>query len=130
MYTNRECSSYVSLYHEGLTYKRSVGRLVAHEFIGEPPLPFDTVIHLNGDRSNSEAMNVMWRPKWFAVKFHKQFSYDYDSVDYPIMDVNTGFIYRGIWEAAIVHGLIIFDILRSIVEGEFVWPTRQLFIQA
>jgi hypothetical protein len=66
---------YVGLVSGRRQYKRSVAVLVAEAFLPdyERTEPFDTPIHLNGDKADCRAHNLMWRPFWFAVKYHRQF---------------------------------------------------------
>jgi hypothetical protein len=55
-------------------YKRSVALLVADAFLPTwESEVFTSPIHLNGDRSDCRAENLMWRPRWFAAKYHRQF---------------------------------------------------------
>jgi hypothetical protein len=58
-------------------YTRAVSTLVADAFLDQPRNPaYNSVIHLNGDRLDCRAMNLMRRPRWFAVKYHAMFLND------------------------------------------------------
>ena len=48
---------------------RSVPLLVAKAFLPEPGGAFDTPINLDGDRTNNAVENLLWRPRWFAIKY-------------------------------------------------------------
>jgi hypothetical protein len=118
----------VGLVRDGMQYKRGVALLVARAFL-DPPTPptFDTPINLDGDRCNNHVSNLMWRPRWFAVKYHKQFHNEKRGFDQPIRDIHTGIVYRTSWDAAITHGLIDREILVATMNRTYVWPTYQEF---
>ena len=109
-------------------YVRSVALLVAEQFVSRADVPdhFDTPIHLDGNRENCRADNLMWRPRWFAVKYHQQFSKEERKNRYGfqkfIRCVDTGEIFPNSWEAAIKYGLLDFDIFMKTVNGETVFP--------
>lgn len=109
-------------------YKRSVTLLVANAFL-DPPVPasFDTPINLDGDRSNNYVSNLMWRPRWFAAKYHAQFHNGQRGYKVPIEDVATGQRFPTSWEAAIEFGLIDREIFTATENRTYVWPTYQIF---
>lgn len=71
---NREGFEMVTVHDNLKQYTRSVAIFVAKAFL-EPPCneAYNSIIHLNGDRSDCRAQNIMWRPRWFALKYHKMF---------------------------------------------------------
>src|SRR5690348_13611375 len=72
-------------------YKRSVALLVAEAFLPTwESEVFTSPIHLNGDREDCRAENLMWRPRWFAIKYHRQFRTGRISVRKTLEDVSTG----------------------------------------
>ena len=72
--TNLRGLLFVGLYYHGVKHNRSVALLVANAFLEPHSNPqFDTPVHLDGDRTNCDVNNLMWRPRWFAVKWHRQF---------------------------------------------------------
>lgn len=109
--------------------KRSLSLLVADAFL--PPSSnkaFDTVINLDGDRTNNEVDNLMWRPRWFAIKYFAQFRCpDMRGFHTPIEEVATGEKFETSWPAAIKFGLIDLDIFVATLNGMCVWPTEQWF---
>jgi hypothetical protein len=118
----------VGLCVDGVQYSRAVGLLVAKYFLPDPETDaFDTPINLDGDRFNNEVENLLWRPKWFAVKYHQQFKTPPRSILKPIEDVTTGQRYDDTWIAAIQFGLIHWDLVLSIVGYMPIWPTKQRF---
>src|SRR5688572_8496873 len=82
--------AYVTLYKEGRPFNRALSPIVAGAFL-EPPQhhSWETPIHLNGNRADVTAWNLMWRPRWFAIDYHQQIMQYADPFDY-IRDVATG----------------------------------------
>lgn len=114
-------------------YKRSVALLVAQAFLPDPYIgedsstPFDTVINLDGDRQNCHASNLAWRPRWFAIFYHQQFNRKVPQILLPIRDINSGLVYETSREAAVRHGLLERDLVLSILNRTWVFPTYQYF---
>lgn len=119
---------YVGLMKNGEQKHRSVALLVAKEFLPPVADPFDTPINLDGDRRNCSVENLAWRPRWFAVKYNRQFRHPYP---YPILeqieDVKTGRISDNSFECAKQYGLLEEEIVLSILNRTYVWPTYQEF---
>lgn len=112
-------------------YKRSVALLVAKQFVPKPNGRFDTPICLDGDRYNNSVSNLMWRPRWFAVKYNKQMAYRFHSpIPYPIRDRETGELYENSLDVSVRNGLLESDVVLSILNRTYVWPTYQLFEMA
>lgn len=120
--------SKISLYRGRELHTRSIAVLVASKFLEAPEEPFDTIIHLDGDRQNCEANNLMWRPRWFAIKYHKQFLHDefHDDKSHMV-ELTSGEHYYSLKEACVKNGLYYFDVMRSDVENTFVPITYQEF---
>lgn len=125
---------YVGLTKSKVQFRRLVVVLVANAFV---PLPthrnlevlqtFDTPINLDGDRTNNRSDNLAWRPRWFAIMYHKQFHNNERGFNVPIYEVNTGEEFNTSWEAAIKYGLIDKEILLASINRTYVWPTFQQF---
>lgn len=119
--------------HVGLTknrvqHKRVVSRLVGEAFIVRPQLEaFDTLINLDGDRLNNRVDNLLWRPRWFAVKYFSQFRNPNCGIRTPIQDLESGEMFDTSWDAAIKYGLLELDIFKATLNGTPVWPTYQRF---
>lgn len=127
--------AYVGLMHEDVQHKRSVARLVARAFVPTPTdsyqaATFDTPINLNGDRLDNSAENLTWRPRWFAVKYHQQFTNPHRGTRKKVKDLETGVVFNNSWQVAITFGLLERDVRTSITEQEEVMPTRQRFAWA
>lgn len=118
----------VGLMKDNVQHKRMVGLLVAKAFL-DPPTPetFDTVINLDGDRSNNNLYNLMWRPRWFAMQYHKQFRLPRRGFGERIYEMQSKEEFQSSWEAAIKYGLLENEIIMSVVNRTYVWPTYQEF---
>lgn len=118
----------VGMMRNGEQRHRSVPLLVAKAFLPEVGGPFDTPINLDGDRYNNYIGNLAWRPRWFAIKYNQQFIHPYDKhIDSPIVDLKTGKISYGSMECAKEYGLLEQDLVLSILNRTYVWPTYQEF---
>lgn len=118
----------VGMMRNGIQHKRAVALLVANAFLPAPtPATFDTPIHLDGDLSNNCIENLMWRPRWFAIQYHKQFDAPQAAVKGPVQETHTGEFFRNSREAATRYGLLDKEILKAISLRTYVWPTYQLF---
>jgi hypothetical protein len=113
---------------DGVQHHRSVPLLVAKAFIPQPSGPFDTPINRDGDRHNNHVENLIWRPRWFAIKYNHQFKYPYDQPIYqPIIDLKSGDVYADSLACAKENGLLEEDLVLSILNRTYVWPTYQEF---
>jgi hypothetical protein len=114
---------------DGVQRHRSVPLLVAKAFVPRMhSVAFDTPINLDGNRHNNAAWNLMWRPRWFAVKYNQQFRHPYS---HPIMelieDIATGEVSNNSFECSMQYGLLEEDLVLSIENRTYVWPTYQEF---
>jgi hypothetical protein len=130
VYANQSGLVQVGLMLNGIQKHRSVPLLVARAFIPQPSGPFDTPINLDGDRYNNHVDNLMWRPRWFAIKFNKQFkeevSYE-NQINVPIEDLKSGEVTDNSLECAKRYGLLEQEIVLAILNNTYVWPTYQKF---
>ena len=118
----------VGLMRNGVQFHRSVPLLVAKAFILQPSGPFDTPINLDGDRHNNHVSNLVWRPRWFAIKYNRQFRYPYEyPILSPVVDLKTGKVSANSLKAAKTYGLLEQDLVLSILNRTYVWPTYQEF---
>lgn len=116
----------VGLNRNGVQRKRTVSRLVAIAFLPEPQdSNFNTPIHLDGDRSNNRADNLMWRPRWFAIEYQQQFEREEDET--PVKEVDSGLRFNSVREAAINYGLLDYLIFMSAVNNTRIRLTNQRF---
>lgn len=120
----------VSLYRDKQLLTRSVALLVAQTFVERPSIHFDTPVHLDGDYSNCFADNLMWRPRWYAIKYHKQFVYEAfaeDARPFPLLELKSGERYESVRDACVKNGLYCFDVVKSYTEETFTPLTFQEF---
>lgn len=107
---------------EGERYTVSVALLVARHFVPGANDIFNTPIHLNGDRSNNHAGNLMWRPRWFAVQYHQQFNKPPHRFRVPVRCLDDGALYPNAREAARTYGLLEMDIINDLTNQLGVFP--------
>lgn len=121
----------VGLVREHRQYRYSVKGLVARAFVdGETEL-FNTPILLDGDKHNLKAENILWRPRWFAWLYTRQFATKPDWYFFgPLVDTTTNTPYPDYLTASITNGILCADIRESIYSGHHVFPTRQRFAYA
>ena len=121
---NQQGIAHVLLVRDGQQFRRSVAILVATAFLPAPEAShFDTPVSKDGDRTNCNVVNLIWRPRWFAIKYHQQMkegsrSWSQD----PIYDVNTEIIYTSMWDAAITLTLLERDIFIGVTNWTPVFP--------
>lgn len=131
--TTRSGHARIGLMDEsGRQRQLSIGRLVADAFLPPHDNPhFSTPIHRDGDRMNCHVSNLMWRPRWFAIKYHQQFEYvEFHSAEPLLHLIQTDEEFHSFWKPSIKYGLVYVDIIKSAVEAEIgthVFPTGHRF---
>lgn len=122
---------YVSLNRENRQFQRSLALIVAKAFLPPPPPPFNTPIHLNGDRWDCAIDNLMWRPRWFAIRYHRQFRDPYERpVKAPLRARGEKEVFQDSFSAACRYGLLERDVVMSVEYNTYAWPTYQIFEEA
>jgi hypothetical protein len=121
----------VGMWREGRQYRRSIPVLVAEAWVpNEWPERFNTPTHLNGDRSNCRADNLVWRPRWFAIKYHKEILTprfpDWPSKNQVLL-VNTQEVFRSPREPALKYGLREMDIFLGMLNKRTIFPNNLEF---
>lgn len=127
----REGAMKITLYHEGLPYTRSLPLLIAKAFLWNDHNPevFDTPIHLDNDLSHNHVDNLAWRPRWFAVKYQKQYwTTEFRNAHTKLQDVDTGVVYDSYIEPCQEFGILYIDIIQSCLQGSDCFPTRKRFV--
>ena len=108
---------------------RSLPLLVATAFVENPydPHIFDTAMQLNGNNFDCSIENLVWRPRWFAIRYKRQFGDpDYHNWTFPIRCVTTGELETGIYFMK-TYGILLVDLVNSINGGADVFPDRLRF---
>lgn len=120
--------AYVGLTREWRQHIRSLARLVARAYLDPPDRIFDTPINLNGDRSDCSADNLAWRPRWYAVKYVRQFKERYSNpINEPVKVRGEAKRYPNSLAAAIEFGLLEKEVVLSVLNMTPAWPTYQQF---
>lgn len=95
----------VSLMRGNSRLTRSVALLVAEAYLAPPRNDaYNSIINLNGDRGDCSANNLMWRPRWFAIKYNRMF--DKPPFNVSVVIEETGEIFGTLREACMKYGLI------------------------
>lgn len=119
---------YVGLMREWDQCARSLPRIVAMAFLPISNEIFDTPIQVDGDRSNCRVDNLMWRPRWYAVLYNRQFSDRYDHpINEPVRSVDEKETFPNSLEAACRYGLLEREVVLSVLNRTPAWPTYQYF---
>lgn len=109
---------------------RSVAMLVLDTFEPSYDPQFNSVIHLDGNRANCQLSNLMRRPRWFSIRYHSQLRdghhYDTSRSRVRVLGQDEIMTFR---EAAMKYGVLYYDVLKSAVEGDDVYPVRRLFFE-
>lgn len=100
---------------------QSVSRLVATHFVEGESDGSNTPINLDGDRANNRASNLAWRPRWFAVRYHRQFDYR-PAATYPVVCLDTDEVFVNAREASMRYGILEADIVQDCYSQNGVWP--------
>lgn len=121
---------YIGLMRDWDQKQRSLPLLVANTFLERGPLDaFDTPINLDGNRLNCSVENLMWRPRWFAVLYNQQFRDRYHSpIEAPIRDETEEEVLQGSLAVSMRYGLLERDVVLSILNRTYAWPTYQVFV--
>jgi hypothetical protein len=118
----------IGMMKDGEQRHRSVPLLVMKAFDPHHREAFDTPINLNGDRHNNHVDNLVWRPRWFAIQYNQQFKRPFARpILDPLEDTKTGVISENSFECAKQYGLLEEDLVLSILNRTYVWPTYQEF---
>lgn len=114
---NRQGFAMVNLGRDAEIYTRSIAKLVAEAFIENPySAAYNSIIHLNGDRGDCRAMNLMWRPRWFSIKYHKMFEVNPIRVAVYIPKLDK--IFSSLREFCTTYGLIEEDAYHAMFNQE------------
>lgn len=116
----------VGLVRDGRFYRRAVPLLVAKTFLPSPEREdFTTPIHLDANRCNCNVENLMWRPRWFAVAFHKERKLKpFPKWKAPLEIIETEEIFQNPFTCSLQYGVLEWDIYHSIFNKRPIFPYR------
>jgi NUMOD4 motif len=117
---------FVGLVVNGVQVQRNLSLLICRTFWDRPKESFDTPIHLDGDLSNCRIDNLVWRPRWFALRHIRQFRLNLGETG-AVRDINTGIVYDNTWHVVFTHGVLYNDVIMSIVNKTWVFPIMHCF---
>lgn len=115
--------------YDGTRHTRSVALMVAQAFVAPPNFMCDYLMLLDGDLSNVDADNLVWRPRWFSWKYTRQLKIP-QPMHYrnlPVRNIITGRIYDSIIEAGMTEGLLFDHIWQSTYRGSEIYPHGSIF---
>jgi len=118
----------IGLVRDRVQTTRSLKHIVAEVYVKGKDDIFDTPIQLNGEVTDVTAWNLLWRPRWFAVRYSRQFTAaPKNAFAGPLRDIESKVVYERAIDAAIHTGLLVEDIWRSIWYQYPTFPTKQRF---
>jgi len=119
---------YIGLMRDWEQCIRSLPRMVAKAYLPPPSDIFNTPIQLDGNPANCRADNLMWRPRWYAVRYKRQFDERYDyPIDEPVRAINEKERFPNSFAAGCRYGLLEEEVVLSIHNRTPAWPTYQYF---
>lgn len=112
----------------GRQQTRALKLLVAEAFVPGRTDTFDTPITLDGNPRNVLPDNLVWRPRWFAIKYTMQMNRPekYWNVG-PAVHRETGTVYETVYHAGVDRGFLIKDVLYSVYNHQAVFPFWEHF---
>jgi hypothetical protein len=125
---NRQGVAKVNLFSDNQTHCRAVALIVCHTFKPHDSVHFDSVINIDGDRSNNHVDNIEPRPHWFVYNYNRQFKPGYRiRYNKPMRDQDTGIEYPNSLAVAVTFGLLDSDIYEATKNNTYTFPTNQFF---
>lgn len=105
--TNQTGVRYVGMRNttEGKYQNRALSTLVAETFVPGRDHEHDTVLHLDGNKDNVEAGNLLWTTRWHAIAYHQEILLPRFTQTKRIIDGN-GRRYRSVAHAAMASSAL------------------------
>jgi hypothetical protein len=121
-------SWFVKLSIDGDQVSKTIKILVAEAFVPKPQHYqgelFDTPVQRVMNTDDLRAEKIVWRPRWFAVKFRRDLrpsAHPY-YFDVPVRNINTGKRHASILTASLEDCVLMEDVYRSCLEERRVFP--------
>lgn len=119
---NQYGAPYVGVYdiHRQKNVNKPVATLVAEMFVERENREFNTVVHLNADRTDVRADNLVWRTRSFAINYHKQIGFreGREFVDHTFECIETGEIHTSTYRVAMTDGVLPSAIFSSVLNND------------
>jgi len=113
------------------TTSKTLKTLVAEAFVPRPEHHdieiFDTPIQCVMNTADVRAEKIMWRPRWFAIKFRRDLNHPPHYCEIPVQNLNTGNQHASIFTASLYDGVLMEAIYRSCLEGRKVFPEGHMY---
>lgn len=116
----------VKMTYNGVQVNRNVAKLVCETYHLQRD-GWTTPIHFDGNMQNCHVENLDWRPRWFALKHTQQFGKDHYEYPDPVRNVDTGTIYDNPWSVVFACGILYMDLILSISNKTYVFPTMNVY---
>lgn len=124
---NQRGIAHVGLYENGRLFRRSVAHLVADAFLEPPPFEhYDTLIHLDADKTNAHAENLAWRPRWFSFEYHAQYAADPAWAAFPVEVKRTGEWFNHSYDFCMHYGALVRHVINALMHNS---PVPLLWIE-
>lgn len=121
----------VGLMREGVQVRRSAKLLVAKAWVRGESEIHNTPMLLDGNHQNLNAENIVWRPRWFAWKYSRQWDSPRDFFGQgPVLEMTTNARYHNVAHAALENGELCVDIIMSILNELYVFPHNHKYAWA
>lgn len=112
---------------DGHRYTVEVSRLVAAKFLPGADENNNSLIHLDGNKEHTFVENLAWRPRWFSLQYHKQFTSDEYWLDVPIINVTTGEVFEDSRAAVVKWGILAKHIVADLVNQKGFFPHYHIY---
>lgn len=111
----------------GFYYSRNLGKIVARAFHKKEEPHWNTVVYLDGDKTNCNAENIVWRPRWFAIRYHREKRHGLKDGYFPVRNKDTGEIFTNVREVSMCFGSLESEILDKVNSDCGVFPFGYIF---
>lgn len=109
---------------DGRQYLRQVSTLMAMTWLEPSPYKnFTTPTHLDGDRSNCHMDNLVLRPRWFAIQYHKEcHEPKFPNWNGPFRILEMNEVFDNPWECSRAYGFLQGDIMLAVLNDKLLFP--------
>lgn len=113
----------VDMSRDGRRHTRKLSLLVAQAYLEPPPNEaYNSVIQHDGDKTNCQAMNLSWRPRWFVVEYNRMFAHP--PINISVVHEPSGEVFGTLREACIKFGLVEETTYVNIRNNDSIFPLK------